>query len=108
MADMADDPLLYPPKEPPAFAVKIIDILSWALPAIAAALSIWGGIEALNHADNYAAGLGIVAGIVSALGVIFTNWASRIRDNRLKVAHALGERGFQWGAQAIARDGGSF
>lgn len=103
MADIADDPLLYPPKEPPAFAVKVIDILSWALPAIAAALSIWGGIEALKRADNYAAGLGIAAGALSAFGIIFTNWASRIRDNRLKIAHALGERGFQWGAQAIAR-----
>ena len=108
MSDIADDPLLYPPKEPPKFARKVIDILSWGLPAIAAALSILGGIEALNGADNYAAELGIAAGVLSAIGIMFTNWASRIRDNRLRVAHALGERGFEWGAEAIARGPDSF
>lgn len=103
MFNTADDLLLNPPKELPARAVMVIDILSWALPAIAAILSIWGGIEALNRADDYAAGLGIAAGVLSAFGVVSTNWASRIRDNRLKVTHALADYGFTMASEAASK-----
>jgi hypothetical protein len=108
MSIPADDPLLYPPKELPACAVRAIDFSSWAFPAVAATLSICGGIAALERADNYAASLGIAAGVLSALGVVFTNWASRIRDSRLRVAHALGQHGFSMAADALTRGPGTF
>ena len=40
--------------------------------------------------NDLAAVLGIIGGITSAAGVWFTGWASRIRDGRLAVAHAVG------------------
>jgi hypothetical protein len=83
-------PLFNPKKEPSRIVMLIIDTMSWLLPTLAAISSIAGGIAALRHLDRYAATLGIVAGIVSALGVICTGWASRIRDRRMEIFHALG------------------
>jgi hypothetical protein len=85
--------LLNPPWQPSARLALVIDSLSWALPVIAALTSIGGGIAALQNVDNLAAGLGIFAGIASAAGVLFTGLASRIRDNRLTVTHAVASLG---------------
>jgi hypothetical protein len=93
MSDNQTSPLLNPPKEPPAEWVKVIDCLSWALPSFAALMSVGGGIAALEAMNERAAILGILGGVTSAAGVIFTGWASRIRDGRLAVAHAVGELG---------------
>jgi hypothetical protein len=87
MTDYA--PLLDPRPDPPQWAVVTSDALSWALPVIAAGASIVAGIEALNGADRIAAMLAIGAGVASALGVVVTNWSSRIRDRRLERAMAL-------------------
>jgi hypothetical protein len=83
-------PLFNPPKEPPPLAMKAIDRLSFALPILAAGLAVWGGVEALRKVDDWAALLGIAGGIAGAGGVLFTGWASRIRDGRLAVAQSLG------------------
>jgi hypothetical protein len=96
-------PLLNPPKEPPAWAVGIIDALSWAFPVAAAGLSVWGGAEALNRADDWAAALGIVGGVSAALGVLFTGWSSRIRDGRLAVAYAVASLGVDLASSAQSR-----
>jgi hypothetical protein len=69
---------------------KFIDFSSWAFPAVAAVCSVSSGVTALYHLDAWAAGLGIAGGVVGALGVWFTNWASRIRDARLEEARSLG------------------
>ena len=108
MSNLADDPVLYPPKEWSASAVRTIDVSSWAFPAVAAILSFCGGIAALEQANDYAAWFGIAAGVLGALGVSFTNWASRIRDSRLKVAHAIAMHGFGMAASALERGPGTF
>jgi hypothetical protein len=90
---LESNPLLNPPREPAAKWCIIIDRLSWTLPVCAALLSVGGGFTALQGIDRLAAILGIFGGIFSAAGVIFTGWASRIRDGRLAVAHALGALG---------------
>ncbi len=82
-----------PTCEPSPGIVKIIDDLSWVLPILAAILSIWGGVEALQKADRCAAYLGIAAGVLAAFGVLCTGWASRIRDGRLAEARSLGALG---------------
>lgn len=87
MTDYA--PLLNTISVPPAWTIATSDVLSWALPVLAAGMSIGAGVEALNHADQISASLAIGVGIVSALGVIVTNWSSRIRDRRLEMAMAL-------------------
>lgn len=87
------NPLLNPPKEPSPAAVRAIDALSWGLPAAAAVLSIVGGIAAPDNAASWAALLGIAGGVAGALGVVFTNYASRIRDGRLAVTHSLAALG---------------
>ena len=87
MTDYA--PLLDPRPDPPGWAITTFDALSWALPVVAAGMSIGAGVEALNHADQIAALIAIGAGVVSALGVVVTNWSSRIRDRRLERAMAL-------------------
>jgi hypothetical protein len=46
--------LINPPKEPSPRVAKAVDFLSWALPVVAAALSTWGGIEALSQQDRRA------------------------------------------------------
>lgn len=86
-------PLINPPREPPPNMVRAIDALSWALPILSAILSISCGVLAFRKVDDWAAILGISAGIASACGVLFTGWASRIRDRRLAVAHSLGALG---------------
>jgi hypothetical protein len=92
-ADFDRNPLLNPPKEPSAKVVIIIDRLSWTLPVCAALFSVGGGVAAFQGIDKPAAILGVLGGLASAAGVVFTGWASRIRDGRLEVAHALGGLG---------------
>lgn len=43
-------PLLYPPREPPPIAMKIIDTLSWMVPILSAVLSIRCSTAALEKA----------------------------------------------------------
>ena len=89
---MADyGPILSSPKQHSARVERAIDRLSWALPVIAAGLSALGGVEALEHADRLAAILGIAGASIGAFGVLFTNLASRIRDQRLALVQAIGE-----------------
>ncbi len=90
MSDLS--PLLFPPKKP-WLSVRLIDLLSWALPLTAAALAIGGGIEAARGANLCAAQLSIAGGGASAFGIIFANWASLIRDQRLEEAKGLGQLG---------------
>jgi hypothetical protein len=92
--DFDTDPLLNPPKEPSANWCRVIDFLSWTLPVCAAVLSVGSGIATLQGIDKVGAILGIFGGIAGAGGVIFTGWASRIRDGRLAVTHALASLGF--------------
>lgn len=75
--------LLNPRAEPSPAKMRLIDGLSWALPAIAATLSIFAGATAWWHLDQWAAGLSILGGFLGALAVLFANWSSRIRDQRL-------------------------
>jgi len=86
-------PLIDLPGHPSSVAVGAVDRLSWALPAASALLSAWAGGEALEHADQAAALLGIVASMTAAAGIMFTNWASRIRDHRLAEARAVADLG---------------
>lgn len=89
---MADYGLLLSPlREASPRVAKSVDFLSLALPVVAAALSIWAGIDALRHLDDSAAFLGIAGGIASAFSVLFTNWASRIRDQRLAIVQATAD-----------------
>ena len=85
--------LLNPPWNPGPTWGRAFDILSLALPAVAGLLSIAAGICSLQSAGSYAAVLGILAGVISAFGVIFTSLASRIRDGRIAVAYAVGSHG---------------
>lgn len=94
------NPLLNPPKEPSARMMKLIDGSTWVLPIGAAILSSGAAVAALLHADLWAAIFGIVAGILGAAGVITTNVASRIRDNRLSVTHAVASLGVDMADQA--------
>jgi len=88
------NPLINPPKVPGPKATCAIDILSWALPALAALLSVIGGVVAFEGFDKMAAILGTVAGLASAIGIIFTGKSSKIRDYRLAYTHALSELTF--------------
>lgn len=97
------EPLLNPKPQLPAWAQRVVDRLSWGFPAIAAICSIGSGGAALWKADAWAAGLGIAGGVVGALGVWFTNWASRIRDNRLDEARNLGALGVDMAQDAHNR-----
>lgn len=85
-----------------------VDCLSWMLPVLAAVCSVGGGVEALRNDNTWAAVLGIAGGIVGALGVIFTNWASYIRDRRLAEAWNLGALGVDMATDALDRTPGSF
>jgi hypothetical protein len=87
------DPLLFQKKEPPPWAMAIIDTLSWWLPAGAGVLSIGAGLAALNRLDVPAALLGIGGGAASGFGVFFANWASRVWDQRLRLAYSVGSLG---------------
>jgi len=98
------DPLINPPREPSPNAVKTIDALSWALPVLSALLSISCGVLAFRKVDDWAAILGIGAGIMSACGVLFTGWASGIRDKRLAVAHGLGALGVNMADRAQSQN----
>lgn len=83
----ADSSALFnPPWDPGPTLASTFDVLSLAFPIAAGLLSVGSGIGALRGMDNLAAMLGILAGVVSALGVIFTGLASRVRDGRLAVA----------------------
>ena len=95
--------MLISQKELPRWATKVIDILSWVLPAIAAGLSIRSGVESLGQMDHRAAMLAIAAAFFSAIGVLFTNWASRIRDRRLSRALALAALGTDMADHALSR-----
>lgn len=100
---MDDELLLVPLKEPPKPLMVAIDVMGWLLPVVAAVLSVWGGIEALWEANDYAAILSIVGGVAGALGVLFTNWASRIRDHRLALAHGIGNLALEIADEASRR-----
>jgi hypothetical protein len=97
------EPLLNPKRGIPPWAERAVDLLSWGLPAIAAICSIGSGVAAWRGADTWAAGLGIAGGVVGALGVVFTNWASRIRDGRLAAARNLGALGVDMANDALER-----
>jgi hypothetical protein len=104
MTDLGSyEALLNPKRQPPLWAQHAIDGLSWGLPAFAALFSTVGGITALCNESVWAAGLGIAGGIVAAAGVIFTNWASRIRDDRLVEARSLGALGMDMASSALDR-----
>jgi hypothetical protein len=90
----ANNALLNPPREPAEKWIIVIDRLSWILPASAAVAGVVGGVAAFQGIDKLAAILSILSGIISAAGVIFTGWSSRIRDGRLAVTHALSELNF--------------
>lgn len=91
LTDMPVDfgPLLNPIKEPPPVWLRVIDWASIGLPILAGAFAVVAGHEALAGATTSAAWWSIVSGVLSALGVCFTGWASRIRDRRLAVTHSL-------------------
>jgi hypothetical protein len=72
---------------------KTVDRLAWWLPACSAVMSICGGVSAIYGKNETAAALGIIAGIASAGGVMFTGWASRIRDHHLAETRAIGTLG---------------
>ncbi len=101
------DALINPPKQMPPRLVGIVDRLSWFLPAVAALLSAWGGLEALQKADGLAAWLGIGAGVVGALGVVFTNLSSRVRDDQLKMALSSSALGIDMAGQALSHHPGA-
>jgi hypothetical protein len=82
-------PLLNPQKEPPSQLMTVIDFCSWVFPALSAVLAIGGGYAALYKADQWAAAISIVGGIIGAFGVLATNWASRVRDNRIEWANSM-------------------
>ena len=102
------EPLLNPRPEPPPWAMRAIDFLTWTLPIMAAGLSVWAGVAALRKIDDWAAVLGIAGGVASALGVLFTGWASRIRDNRLAEAKAIGQLNMDTADHLMARQPSSF
>jgi len=83
--------------------MAVIDALSWFLPAVAAVSSVGAGIAALSHADACAALLGIGGGAIGFVGVVFANWASRIRDGRLAIAHAVASLGLDVAAHTQSR-----
>ena len=93
--DFKHNPFFDPPWHPGQRWAVAIDAMSWVFPALAAALSIGGGVTAWNGLDKAAAALGIGGGIASAAGVYMTNLASRIRDGSLRLAHAKGDLGIQ-------------
>ena len=108
MTQVDYDALLNPKPEMAAWAIRTVDVLSLALPGIAALLSVFGGVAALSDANAWAAGLAIAGGIVGAFGVWFTNWASRIRDNRLAQARSLGAVSMSMASDALTRSPPSF
>jgi hypothetical protein len=102
------DPLLNPKKEPSPRIMWLIDTASWVLPVLAAILSVGAGVEAPRHEDGVAAFLGIGGGIISAAGVLATGWASKIRDQRMAVAFALGNLSLNIASDAVSRTPVSF
>ena len=96
--------LIDPPKPLHPVVQKGIDAASLALPTVAAVLAISGGICAFHGWNAAAAILGTVGGAVSALGVIFTGWASRLRDQQLRTAYAVGSLGVDMADRALSRD----
>lgn len=84
-------PLINPPREPSLYITKAIDFLSLALPSLSAVLSVSCGVLALRKVDDWSAILGIAAGVAGALGVLFTGWASRIRDRRFAMVRSLAD-----------------
>ena len=89
------EPLLFPKKEPAPRLMAAIDALSWWLPGVAGVLSIFAGLSALDGWNAVAALLGIGGGAAGAFGVFFANWASRVRDERLRVAYAVASLGVE-------------
>jgi hypothetical protein len=102
------DPLLNPKKEPSPRIMWLIDTASWVLPVLAAILAVGAGVEALTHDDSVAAILGIAGGVISAAGVLATGWASKIRDERMAVAHALGNLSLNIASDAMSRTPAAF
>lgn len=86
-------PLLNPDMEPPSRLITAVDFTSWAFPALSALLAIAGGFAALDKLDQWAAGLSVAGGIIGAVGVLATNWASRVRDHRIEQAKSLAALG---------------
>jgi hypothetical protein len=102
------DSLLNPQKELSPKVESAIDFMSWALPIVAAVCSIGSGAAALYGRDAWAAALGIAGGIIGALGVLFTNGASRIRDRRLAEARSLASLGVDMAQHAQNQLPGTF
>jgi hypothetical protein len=100
ISGIGSDPLIYPKSEPSIWLFKIIDISSWILPTIAAALSIGSGVAAIEGASEVCAILGILGGVASALGILATGWCSRVRDIRLEKALATAQLGVNMAASA--------
>jgi len=82
--------ILNPKRVVAPWAEKYVDCLSWMLPATAAACSVFAGITVLLNEDKWAAWLTIGAGFLAAVGVLFANVASRIRDQRLEHERNVG------------------
>lgn len=68
------------------------DRVAYWLPIGAAILAIATGVLALVRYNNLAASLGIASGIASAVGVVATGYASKLRDDQLRFwIDAIGE-----------------
>ena len=92
--------LLNPPWDPGPQWTRLLDICSWFFPIAGGVLSVLAGIGALHGANSCAAVLGILAGVASAAGVIFTSITSRIRDGHLAMARAVASLGLDIASQA--------
>lgn len=103
-----NDPVLFPKKEPSHRVMWLIDTASWLLPVLAAILSVGAGMEALAHDDRDAALLGIAGGLASAVGVLATGWASRVRDHRLEYASGVGNLSLNIASDAMSRTPSNF
>ena len=68
--------------------MRAVDQLSWAFFAIVALCSIGSGVAALQHADAWAAVLGIAGGVIGLLGVSAAIGASQVRDRQLAMTES--------------------
>ena len=85
--------LLNRPWDPGPKWTRLLDFCSYLFPIASAGLSPLAGIRAFHGANSSAAILGILAGVASAAGVMFTGLTSRIRDDRLAATHDVATLG---------------
>lgn len=87
------DPLINPPPEPSPALIRLTDGLSWLVQVVAAVLSIGCGIAAYLKAEDWAAGLGIAAGVAGLSSVAVAYYAGqireRLRDQRMAKTESL-------------------